>query len=147
MPLILHADTNPVTEFFPVEPEPVPDPVRAEPTAEEVDDMARTVLQSAVGMPGTEVPNKFIYEAYRKVDDLPPTAKLFYNALSKYLEQTLKKVPIFKSKTNQFAMQVPQPKSHSRPRCEPCTCSNKLLWHGKRLTAINRQPFFGETLM
>lgn len=102
MPLILHADTNPVTEFFPVEPEPVPDPVRAEATAEEVDDMARTVLQSAVGMPGTEVPNKFIYEAYRKVDDLPPTAKLFYNALSKYLEQTLKRVPIFKSKTDQL---------------------------------------------
>ncbi|OAA80837.1 Ubiquitin subgroup [Akanthomyces lecanii RCEF 1005] len=82
-------NTNPVTAFFPVEPEPVPDPVRAEPTAEEVDDMARTVLQSAVGMPGTEVPNKFIYEAYRKVDDLPPTAKLFYNALSSAAEVSL----------------------------------------------------------
>ncbi|OAR01752.1 hypothetical protein LLEC1_06780 [Akanthomyces lecanii] len=82
-------NTNPVTEFFPVEPEPVPDPVRAEPTAQEVDDMARAVLQSAVGMPNMEVPNKFIYEAYRKVDDLPPIAKHFYNALSSEAEVSL----------------------------------------------------------
>lgn len=81
MSLTLRADTNPVAEFFPIEPEPIPDPVRAESTAEEVDELARAVLQSAVGMPSTEVPNKFIYEAYRKVDDLPPTAKLFYTAL------------------------------------------------------------------
>lgn len=48
--------------------------------------MAGIVLQSAVGMPGMEVPDKFIYEAYRKVGDLPPTAKFFYNALSEYFK-------------------------------------------------------------
>ncbi|KAM3511665.1 hypothetical protein MY11210_004682 [Beauveria gryllotalpidicola] len=78
-----------ITDFFPVEPEPVPDPVRAEPTPEEVDDMARTVLQSAVGMPNTEVPNKYTYEAYRQVEDLPPMAKCFYSAISSAAEVSL----------------------------------------------------------
>ncbi|OAA39862.1 ubiquitin fusion protein [Beauveria brongniartii RCEF 3172] len=82
-------NTNPVTAFFPVEPEPVPDPVRAEPTPEEVDDMARTVLQSAVGMPNTEAPNKYNYEAYRQVEDLPPMAKCFYSAISSAAEVSL----------------------------------------------------------
>ncbi|KAM3508828.1 hypothetical protein MY10362_000954 [Beauveria mimosiformis] len=82
-------NTNPITTFFPVEPEPVPDPARAEPTPEEVDDMARTVLQSAVGMPNTEVPNKYNYEAYRQVEDLPPMAKCFYSAISSAAEVSL----------------------------------------------------------
>ncbi|PQK09745.1 hypothetical protein BB8028_0002g00690 [Beauveria bassiana] len=82
-------NTNPVTAFFPIEPEPVPDPVRADPTPEEVDDMARTVLQSAVGMPNTEVPNQYTYEAYRQVDDLPPMAKCFYSAISSAAEVSL----------------------------------------------------------
>ncbi|KAM3439198.1 hypothetical protein NHJ13734_003805 [Beauveria thailandica] len=82
-------NTNPITAFFPVEPEPVPDPVRAEPTPEEVDNMARTVLQSAVGMPNTEVPNRYNYEAYRQVEDLPPMAKCFYNAISSAAEVSL----------------------------------------------------------
>lgn len=78
-------DTNPLTNFFPVEPEPVQEPMRVEPTPEELDEMARAVLQDAMGMPDdTEVPSKFIYEAYRKVDDLPPTAKAFYGALGDY---------------------------------------------------------------
>ncbi|KAM3564469.1 hypothetical protein ARSEF4850_001825 [Beauveria asiatica] len=82
-------NTNPITAFFPVEPEPVPDPVRAEPTPEEVDNMARTVLQSAVGMPNTEVPNRYNYEAYRQVEDLPPMAKCFYNAISSAAEVSI----------------------------------------------------------
>lgn len=76
---------NPVTNFFPVEPEPSPDPVQTEPTIEEIDDMARVVLKDAMGTTEeSEVPTNFIYEAYRKVEDLPPTAKTFYSALSKF---------------------------------------------------------------
>ncbi|KAJ3478133.1 hypothetical protein NLG97_g8657 [Lecanicillium saksenae] len=82
-------NTNPVTDFFPAEPEPIPDPVPTEPTPDEIDDAAHTVLQGAMGMPETEVPNKFIYEAYRKVDDLPPAARFFYSALSSAAEVSL----------------------------------------------------------
>lgn len=82
-------NTNPVTGFFPSEPEPVPDPVPAEPTPQEVNDMARTMLQSAMGMPGTKVPSQFTYEAYRKVDDLPTIARFFYSAVSSAAEVSL----------------------------------------------------------
>lgn len=82
--LTVCTDTNPVADFFPIELEPVPDTIPTEPTLEEIDDAARTVLQVAMAMPSAEVPNKFIYEAYRKVDDLSPTAKIFYDTLSTY---------------------------------------------------------------
>lgn len=78
-------DTNPVTNFFPIEPEPSPERVQTEPTIEEIDGMARAVLKDAIGVPDeSEDSNNFIYEAYRKVEDLPPTAKTFYSALSKF---------------------------------------------------------------
>ncbi|KAJ6784237.1 hypothetical protein PWT90_10327 [Aphanocladium album] len=82
-------NTNPITDFFPVEPEPVPDAVTMDPTPDEIDGVAHAVLQKAMGMPEAEVPNKFIYEAYRKIDDLPPTAKFFYNAISSAAEISL----------------------------------------------------------
>ncbi|OAA69033.1 Ubiquitin subgroup [Cordyceps fumosorosea ARSEF 2679] len=79
-------NANQVTEFFPSEPKVVKDPMHEEPTPGEIDEMARTVLQNAMGMPSTEVPGNFTYEAYRKVEDLPPAAKSFYNALSSVAE-------------------------------------------------------------
>lgn len=46
-------------------------------------EMARSVLGDVMGMPTMDA-EKATYEAYRKVEDLPPIVKSFYSAAGKH---------------------------------------------------------------
>lgn len=52
---------------------------RTEPPDDDMGEMARSVLGDVIGMPSMDA-EKATYEAYRKVEDLPPIVKSFYSA-------------------------------------------------------------------